>query len=167
MAIVCDKAEMYLRVQLSPKDRPYHRFLWRNLDSSKPLCEYEFNSLVFGINAVPFLAQFVSQYHAREWEERYPRAAETILHSTYMDDSLDSVESETEGVKLYRSLSELWDKAGLHTHKWLSNSTTVLNETPIQNRACQLELNESNLLSMKTLGVLWLANEDVFTFKAR
>jgi len=55
----------------------------------------------------------------------------------------------------------------MHTHKWLSNSTTVLNEIPIQNRACQLELNKSNLLSMKTLGVLWVANEDVSTFKAR
>jgi len=50
-------------------------------------------------------------------------SAETILHSTCMDDSLDSVESETEGVKLYKSLSELWDKAGMRTHKWLSNST--------------------------------------------
>ena len=56
---------------------------------------------MFGINAAPFLTQFVSQYHAKKWEKSYPRAAETILHSTYMDDSMDSVESDTEGIKLY------------------------------------------------------------------
>jgi len=61
VAIVYNIAEMYLRVQLIPKDRPYHRFLWRNLDSSKPPCEYELNSLVLGINAAPFLPQFVSR----------------------------------------------------------------------------------------------------------
>ena len=117
---------------------------------------------MFGINAAPFLAQFVSQYHAKKWEKSYPRAAETILHSTYMDDSMDSVESETESIKLYKSLSELWDKAAMHTHKWLSNSTTVL---PSQDRLGQLELNESDSLSMKTLGVLWLANEDVLLIR--
>ena len=131
VALVCDIAEMYLRIWLSPEDRPYHRFLWRNLDSGKPPCEYEFNSLVFGINAAPFLAQFVSQYHARQWKESYPRAAEAILQFTYMDDTMDSVENDSEGIALYKSLSELWKKGGMHTHKWLSNSCSVEGDTPV------------------------------------
>ena len=28
IALACDIAEMYLRVELYPKDRPYHQFLW-------------------------------------------------------------------------------------------------------------------------------------------
>ena len=131
VALVCDIAEMYLRIWLSPEDRPYHRFLWRNLDSGKPPCEYEFNSLVFGINAAPFLAQFVSQYHDRQWKESYPRAAEAILQSTYMDDTMDSVENDSEGIALYKSLSELWKKGGMHTYKCLSNSPAVLKEIPL------------------------------------
>ena len=114
IAIVCDIAEMYLRVKLCPEDRSCHRFLWRGLDFSKAPHEYEFNRLVFGVNASPFLAQFVSQYHAKLFEEVYPRAAETILKSTYMDDSMDSVENEAEGIELYKQLSELWEKAGMH-----------------------------------------------------
>ena len=35
IAIVCDVSEMYLWIQLYPSDRPFHRFLWRDLESSK------------------------------------------------------------------------------------------------------------------------------------
>jgi len=101
---------MYFKIWLSPKDRPYHKFLWRNLDLGKPPCEYEFNS-------------------------------EEILQSTYMDDTMDSVENDSEGIALYKSLSELWKKAGMHTHKWLSNSPAVLKEIPPHDRACKMELS--------------------------
>ena len=33
VAVLCDFAEMYLRIPLAKKDRPYVRFLWRNLDT--------------------------------------------------------------------------------------------------------------------------------------
>ena len=36
---------------------------------------------------------------------------------------------------------------------------------PPADRACQLELNEDESLAIKTLGIIWLAEEDVFTFK--
>ena len=164
IAVVCDIAEMYLRIELSPEDRSLHRFLWRNLASDEKPCEYEFNWLVFGVNASPFLAQFVSQHHARIFEDIYPRAAETILKSTYMDDSMDSVMSESEGITLYKQLSELWDKSGMHAHKWLSNSEAILQMIPSQDRACQLELGDNNSPAIKTLGIMWLAREDVLTF---
>ena len=101
------------------------------------------------------------------FEQIYPRAAETILKSTYMDDSMDSVMSEMEGIKLYKQLSELWQKAGMHAHKWLSNSWAILRAIPFEDRACQLELSEDNSLATKTLGIIWLAEEDVFIFKSK
>ena len=100
VALVCDIAEMYLRIGISPSSRPFHRFLWREVDQSRPPDVYQFNSLVFGVNSCPYQAQFVSQKHARENKEHYPRAAETILESTYMDDSMDSSPSEEECIKL-------------------------------------------------------------------
>ena len=53
----------------------------------------------------------------QKYKKQYPRAAEVI--STYMDDTMDSVKDETEGVELYKQLSELWKKANMQTHKWL------------------------------------------------
>ena len=60
MALACNIAEMYLRVELDPKDRACLQFLWRDMDMKQKPDKYEFNRLVFGINSSPFLAQFVS-----------------------------------------------------------------------------------------------------------
>ena len=164
VAIACDISEMYLRIRLYPEDKFCHRFLWRDLDASKTPSVYEFTRLVFGVNASPFLAQSVSHFYAMLYRQSYPRASETILKSTYMDDSMDSVLNEVEGIKLYKELSELWKKVGMHTHKWLSNSSAVIGEIPIQDRACNLEFDENSSFSTKSLGILLIAAEDNFTF---
>ncbi len=71
---------------------------------------YEFKRIVFGLNVSPYLAQFVSQENARKFQHVLPKAAETVLESTYMDDSLDSVSTESEAIDLYKQLTELWGK---------------------------------------------------------
>ena len=166
VALICDIAEMYLRIKLNPKDRSCHRFLWRDMNIEQKPLEYEFNRLVFGVNSSPILAQFVSQYHAKVHKQQYPRAAETILDSTYMDDSMISVRDETEGVELYKEISELWQKAGMQTHKWLSNSLKVLENIPQQDRASEVNLDCDVVSTVKTLGILWISTDDVFTFKS-
>ena len=126
VALICDIAEMYLQIKLYPQDWPSHRFLWRDLSLEEDIKEYKFDRLVFGLNCSPFLAQLVTQHHAKIYQERYPMASEIILKSTYMDDSMTSVVSEDQGVQLYQELSDLWAGAGMHAHKWLSNSEVVL-----------------------------------------
>ena len=91
VAIVCDISEMYLQVSLAPEVRPYHRFLWRDLDSSRPPDVYEFQRVVFGVNASPFLAQYITQQHAHANDATLPLAADAVLSSTYMDDTMTSV----------------------------------------------------------------------------
>ena len=111
------------------------------------------------------LSSIISQKHARENQEHYPKAAETILESTYMNDSMDSSPSKEECIKLYEKLSALWGSAGMHVRKWLSNSEQVLKKIPEEDRAAEVDLNKGNLLSMKMLGVLWLIMENVFTYR--
>ena len=125
VALMCDIAEMYLRIGTAPSSRLLHRLLWRDLDQSRPPEEYQFNSLVFGVNSCPYQAQFVPQKHARENKEQ-----ETILESTYMDDSMDSVPSDEECLELCDQPSKLWESAGMHARKWLSNSKQVLEKIP-------------------------------------
>ena len=100
-------------------------------------------------------------YHARLCKQRYPMASETILKSTYMDDSMDSVQNDMQGIQLYQQLSKLWEEAGMRTHKWLSNSEVVLNQN---DRMYEVNLDSDPLPSAKTLGIMWHASEDVFTF---
>ncbi|XP_065927534.1 uncharacterized protein [Magallana gigas] len=89
VAIVCDCAEMYLKIKFPQEDRPYQQFLWRDVKPEGKPDVYEFSSAVFGIYSSPFQAQFVAQTHAETNRETYPMAAETVLKST--DDNMDSV----------------------------------------------------------------------------
>ena len=98
VALVCDVAQLYLCISTAPKDLPYHWFLWRDLNQNQVPDHYEFNRLVFGVSTCPFQAQFVTQMHAKKNKKLYPRAAETVLESACMDDSMDSTGTEEEGI---------------------------------------------------------------------
>ncbi|XP_078360400.1 uncharacterized protein LOC144644752 [Oculina patagonica] len=165
VALMCDIQEMYLQIKLRPEDQPYHRFLWRDLQTDREPDVFEFDRVVFGVNSSPFQAQFVAQEHARHHQSELPLAAETVLESTYMDDSMDSVPDVKTGVELYSQLSRLWESAGMHARKWLSNVPEVLQSIPASDCATEVDLDSGELPSVKTLGVLWCPMEDVFKFQ--
>ena len=166
IALVCDIAEMYLRIGIHPDDRKYQRILWRNLDPTSKPEVLQFNTMVFGINSSPFGAQFVSQEHAKRNSEKLPMASKSVLESTYMDDTMDSVINVSAGIQLYNELSALWQSAGMYARKWLSNSTKVLEVVPEADRAENIDLDSGELPSVKTLGIVWKAKQDLFTYQS-
>ena len=93
--------------------------------------------MVFGITSSPFQAQFVIQKHTELFRSKYPMASETALKSAYMDHRMDSVTDVENRIKLYHQLTTLWNKAGMHARKWLSNSP-VLSAIPLEDRASEL-----------------------------
>lgn len=165
IAIICDISEMYLQIRLRSEDKIFHRFLWRNVETEREPDIYEFDRVIFGGTASPFLAQFVSRYNAEKYRHKYPRAAETVLESTYMDDSMDSVNIVEEAKKLYSDLTALWGEAGMKTHKWLSNSTDVMNHIPVEERAKYCSIGEDKNMPTKTLGIAWNHHTDQFIFE--
>ena len=53
----------------------------------------------------------------------------------------------------------------MHPHKWLlSNSRNVLEQIPPDERASKVQLENYQLSSIKTLGLQWFTEDDVFTF---
>ena len=128
--------------------------------------EYEFNRVVFGVNSSLFQAQFVAHMYAEKHKDEFRIATEIVLKATYVGDSMDSVVDESQGIKLYEELNQLWSRAGMHTHKWLSNSTKVLERIPAESRASEVHIASNGLPMVKTLGVTWLPGGDVFTFNA-
>ena len=165
VALACDIREMYLQIQIPSEDRSYFRFLWRDLEIDRRPDVYEFERAVFGDASAPFRAQFVAQENAHRHKGRFPLAAETVEKSTYMDDSLDSTLSEDQAVELYTQLDGLWKLAGMEPRKWVSNSCSVLERIPKDKRAAKINLDQGTIPLMKTLGVLWLAEEDKFSFE--
>ena len=67
------------------------------------------SAVIFGKNSA-MKPSSLHRKNAGHYRSRYPLAAETVLHFTYVDDSLDSVEGEEKGIELYHQLSVLWAK---------------------------------------------------------
>lgn len=162
VGIICDIAEMYLQIELKKEDRSFHRFLWRNMNEDQKPDVYEWTRIVFGVNASPFLAQFVSRLNCKE---ELPLAGDTVINSTYMDDSIDSVIDTKTGVELVDQLRTLWQRAGMFPRKWLSNDPEVMRHVPVQDCAAEVDLDRGTLPSVKTLGLLWSAKEDSFRYQ--
>ena len=53
----------------------------------------------------------------------------------------------------------------MHARKCLSNSQKVLQKIPKEDRAAEVDLDKGNLPLVKTLGILRLAEEDLFTYR--
>ena len=82
----------------------------------------------------------------------------------YVDDVLESCETSQSAQQLRRQLSELLALAGFKLRKWSSNEPIVIEDIPLQDRLSTLEISKDELLKTKTLGVMWEANKDVFTY---
>ena len=165
VALSADISEMFLQVSMRETDKPFHRFLWRSFDSSRDPDIYEFQRLLFGNTASPFCAQYVLQTHATTYSAKYPKAAETVASSMYVDDVLDSEETVEDAKLLRRQLSELLDNAGFKLRKWSSNEIKVIEDVPPKDRLSSVAFINDSTPTVKALGVLWNPNEDVFSFK--
>ena len=90
VGVAYDMKEMYLQIEIEEQDRSHFRLFWRDLDSNREPDLFEFSRVVFEKYSAPMESQFVAQENARRNQDRYPLATETVLKSTYMDDSINS-----------------------------------------------------------------------------
>ena len=165
VVLVADLTEMFSQVTMAKQDRRYHHFLWRDLDLSRPPKVYKATRLMFGDRASPYLAQYVVRQHAEDNRDNYPLAVAMILLQMYMHDIMTSLETDDEAMKARDQLRELLGKAGFKIRRWCSNKPEVLRDVPMEDRVANVNIEESELLCMKALGVQWNTEMDMFTFK--
>ena len=78
---------------------------------------------------------------------------------------MTSLETDDEAIKARDQLIELLSKAGFKIWRWCSNRSNVLEDIPLEDRMANVNIEESELPSMKALGVQWNAETDMFNFK--
>ena len=91
-----------------------------------------------------------------------------MRHNFYVDDGLKSVESEDIAVDLIQRTKDLCAKGKLKLHKFVSNSRTVLESVPIEDRSdCvqSVNLKFEDLPVERALGIEWCIESDVFKFR--
>ncbi|XP_055589129.1 uncharacterized protein LOC129741431 [Uranotaenia lowii] len=163
-AIVADIAKMYRMIQIQKSDQKLQRILWRD-STDQPLRTYELLTVTYGTASAPYLATKCLQVLADQGSKTHPLATKILGRCFYVDDMLAGVDSIEEGVQLVKEMSELMDSAGMSLRKYVSNSSEILLEIPenLRDERSVLELDSSSS-TVKTLGLLWEPESDVFRF---
>ena len=169
IAVGADIEKMFHKITMPPPHRDYHRFLWQD-NTSEPIKIYRWKSHVFGNAGSPCTAMFATTEHARRFQKDFPLAADTILHSTLVDDMLDSVDTDEQALELLQQLRGLLGLMSMNIKKVISNSPAVMAATPVEEASPALDvadfaLKDEFLPTVKTLGVIYISHEDAFTFK--
>ncbi|XP_062713936.1 uncharacterized protein LOC134290758 [Aedes albopictus] len=164
IAICSDIREMFLRILIRDADRWSQCFLWRN-SPEDDVHTYVINVAMFGATSSPCTAQFAKNQNALDFAEQYPRAANAVLKSHYVDDFLDSVNSVEEAVRLFKEVQLIHSAAGFKFGKILSNSPEVLahlgETSPVASKALNLD---KDAIHERVLGIVWVPAADHFTF---
>ena len=162
--ITSDVSEMFLRILLDPKDRPYHRFVFSGDD-------YVWNSILFGNVASPNGSQKAIATACDLFGEEFPEAVETLRNSFYMDDASDSRPTEEQALETAKQLLGIMDKVSMPIHKFYSNSPLVLQNIDPGLLAKQIHLGDGDveIEAGKILGMKYNASpeEDYLAFAGR
>ncbi|XP_058449050.1 uncharacterized protein LOC131429011 [Malaya genurostris] len=147
VAVSADIQEMFHQISIRPDDRHSQRFLWR----SDPSCAPEvflMDVATFGSSCSPATAQYVKNKNAEAFAEKYPRAVNAVIQNHYVDDLLDSFESEEEASRVAEEIRTIHRCGGFNLRNWLSNSKRV----------------DVSHTHGRVLGMLWITEEDVLCF---
>ncbi|KAH8366853.1 hypothetical protein KR084_002754, partial [Drosophila pseudotakahashii] len=148
-----DITKMYRQILVHPDHTRFQRTLCR--DKEGKLCDYELNTVTFGVNCAPFLAIRVLQQLSQDVRDQYPLASDIISNFMYVDDVLAGAHTQQSAVSAIKELCGALESAGFPLRKWTSNEKKLLQGIPKEHliRADFLELEDASMA--KTLGIRW------------
>ncbi|CAB4024185.1 Hypothetical predicted protein [Paramuricea clavata] len=154
IALVGDVSDMFCHVLVKEEDRKYHRYLWRDMDSTRPPDVYEMNCLVFGDKSSPCEVNFAVIRTTEDNQDQWPEAVATVRRDIFVDDFYSSCNDVPQAVSLRADVSSLMAKGGFPMRKWLSSSPEVLATIPETERSISNEnLHQGELPTGRALGV--------------
>ena len=170
IALVADIEQMFHQIQVREEDQPALSFLWRDLDKSKPPDMYQMRVVIFGAKCSPTLANFVLRKTAEDHKGTTGEllaAARAVTRYFYMDDFLKSEDSVQRAKMMQKEVTSLVAKGGFHLTKWISNSSDVMEDIPLEERSSNgLDLSCLGQGTQRALGCFWKPDGDVLCVKS-
>ena len=118
VAVVGDISKMYHQIAISEEDQHVHRFLWRNLETSRQPDVYVMKVLTFGDKPAPAMALSALRKSAEAMKDEFPEASDTIQRNSYMDDVCDSVSDYEGALRRAAEVDGILNKYGFQIKKW-------------------------------------------------
>ena len=133
----CDIEGMFHQVRVNEEHRDLLRFLWwSNGNTVKEPQQYRMTVHLFGATSSPGCANFALKSTADDHKAEFGTAAANFLRNDfYVDDSLNSIGTVQEAVKLIKNTKVMCNKGGFNLQKFVSNSKEVFEEIPESDRA--------------------------------
>ena len=128
IAFICDIEAMFHQVKVNEEHRDLLCFLWwEDADLTKEPKEHRMTVDLFRATLSPGCANFASKVTANDFEREFGTTTADFLHNNfYVDDSLKSVSSVEEAVKLIANVKQMCNKGGFRLHKFMLNSKKVI-----------------------------------------
>lgn len=101
IALSVDIVKMFRQIEVAKAHRKYQKILWR-YSANEPVGVYQFNRVIYGQAAAPFLAVRAMRQCAIDHADEFPIGAKAISESFYVDDGLtgaDSIPDEPLSIK--------------------------------------------------------------------
>ncbi|XP_043196264.1 uncharacterized protein LOC122367319 [Amphibalanus amphitrite] len=163
VGLCADIEKMFMQVAVRAEDQASLRYLWRDLDSTRPPDIYQMDRVIFGARSSPASASYVLRRTAQEKSDDTVagrRAREIVERDFYMDDLATSEPDNDTAQETAAEVTALLSRGGFRLCKWNSNSREVLARISMEDRAAgAVDLNAS-LPTQKVLGVQWDAELD-------
>lgn len=169
-AVTCDIEQMFHSFHVSPEHRDLLRFLWfkdNNLESQ--IVEYSMNVHLFGAVSSPGVANFGLRATAEAGREQFGNeAADFLKNDFYVDDGLKSFATPAKAICVIKNTQAMCAAVNLRLHKFASNSETVLEALPAEDRSKDLkdlDLRHDVLPVQRSLGTYWCIQSDTIGFR--
>lgn len=169
-AVTCDIEQMFHSFHVSPEHRDFLRFLWfkdNNLESQ--IVEYSMNVHLFGAVSSPGVANFGLRMTAEAGREQFGNeAADFLKNDFYVDDGLKSFATPAKAINVIKNTQAMCAAVNLRLHKFASNSETVLEALPAEDRSKDLkdlDLRHDVLPVQRSLGTYWCIQSDTIGFR--
>ncbi|XP_072152510.1 uncharacterized protein [Bemisia tabaci] len=161
VVFTADIKQMFLQVDLHPDDRKYQLILWRK-SPDEPLKIYSLNTVTFGVSSSPFLSIRTLLRLADEYGHLYPRAAEVLRKTVFVDDILGGDKSAPLAKQRLDEIIELLRLGGFVPRKFTSNAK-ILSSYPVEDLAPP-KLDDPDNPRHSILGLDWISTKDCFTY---
>ena len=161
-----DIEKMYHQVLVPHQQQSLFRFLWNDSPSPAQPKEYQMVVHVFGAVSSPSSCIYALKKTTEDFGNRFPTVAAAVHNNIYVDNHLDSTETEEEAIEKIRNVSALLKCGGFNMVQWLSSSRSILATVDQSDLSRSLDLDADKLPIERTLGLLWDCQIDSFTFKS-
>ena len=159
-AIQADIPKMYNLVFIEEVKQHCHRLLWRDLETDRQPDKYIITRVNMGDRPAAAISTEAIYMTAKLFEGMYPRVAELLRSSTYVDDIVDSVSDLKAAEDLAKDKAAVLARAGFKVSSWLFNSESIPRVDPSQPASEKKENSVS-----KVLGISWKPQSDKIFFK--